>query len=75
MITQDLDFSDLRQFKPGTHCGILLIRMSAPGRNALLSQVLKIFKNEAVESWHRCFVVVTDNKIRVKTPLPPFEDV
>jgi predicted nuclease of predicted toxin-antitoxin system len=27
LITQDLDFSDLRQFAPGTHCGILLARL------------------------------------------------
>ena len=26
LVTQDLDFSDLRQFLPGTHCGILLLR-------------------------------------------------
>jgi predicted nuclease of predicted toxin-antitoxin system len=25
LITQDLDFSDMRTFKPGTHSGILLI--------------------------------------------------
>ncbi|MGA1988201.1 MAG: DUF5615 family PIN-like protein [Candidatus Sulfotelmatobacter sp.] len=25
LITQDLDFSDLRRFAPGTHCGILLV--------------------------------------------------
>jgi predicted nuclease of predicted toxin-antitoxin system len=27
LITQDLDFSDVRQFAPGTHPGILLVRI------------------------------------------------
>src|SRR5450759_4521488 len=27
LITQDLDFSDMRQFAPGTHFGILLVRL------------------------------------------------
>lgn len=27
LITQDLDFSDLRHFKPGTHPGIVLVRL------------------------------------------------
>ena len=26
LITQDLDFSDTRQFAPGTHAGLLLVR-------------------------------------------------
>jgi len=29
LITQDLDFSDIRQFKPGTHPGLLLVRLEA----------------------------------------------
>jgi predicted nuclease of predicted toxin-antitoxin system len=32
LITQDLDFSDARQFAPGTHHGILLVRMHSPSR-------------------------------------------
>ncbi|MGZ8203400.1 MAG: DUF5615 family PIN-like protein [Burkholderiales bacterium] len=39
LITQDLDFSDVRQFKPGTHPGLLLVRLREPGANALLSRV------------------------------------
>jgi predicted nuclease of predicted toxin-antitoxin system len=27
LVTQDLDFSDARKFAPGTHCGILLVRI------------------------------------------------
>ena len=34
LITQDLDFSDMRQFRPGTHAGLLLVRLREPGANA-----------------------------------------
>jgi predicted nuclease of predicted toxin-antitoxin system len=34
LITQDLDFSDSRQFTPGTHSGILLVRLREPGAQA-----------------------------------------
>ena len=67
-ITQDLDFSDIRQFRPGTHDGILLLRLRVPGRTVIASRLLSIFQNEDVESWQRCFVVVTDRKIRVVRP-------
>ena len=68
LITQDLDFSDTRRFSPGSHYGILLVRLRDPGRNALLNRVQDIFQTEAVENWQRCFVVVTDRKLRVRSP-------
>ena len=35
LITQDLDFSDIRKFSPGTHHGLMLVRLRVPGRVAL----------------------------------------
>ncbi|MBL9188049.1 MAG: DUF5615 family PIN-like protein [Opitutaceae bacterium] len=67
LITQDLDFSDVRQFCPGTHAGLLLVRLNVPGRLALLQRIDALFATESVEQWQRCFVVVTDHKIRVRT--------
>ena len=68
LITQDLDFSDIRRFRPGTHHGILLVRLRTPGRAALMARLSSIFQTENVESWSRCFVVATDRKIRVVRP-------
>ena len=68
LITQDLDFSDVRKFAPGTHEGILLVRLRDPGRNALFARITKIFETEKVEKWSRCFVVITDRKIRIRHP-------
>jgi predicted nuclease of predicted toxin-antitoxin system len=31
LITQDLDFSDIRKYQPGLHHGILLVRLRQPG--------------------------------------------
>jgi Domain of unknown function (DUF5615) len=35
LITQDLDFSDARKYAPGTHHGLLLVRLPQPGRASL----------------------------------------
>lgn len=67
-ITQDLNFADIRRFLPGSHRGLLLVRLRDPGRNALVQRVRALFQTEAVESWQGCFVVVTDHKIRVRHP-------
>ena len=68
LITQDLDFSDVRQFRPGLHHGIILVRLRVPGRLALARRLEQVFGNEEVESWSRCFVVVSDVKVRVRRP-------
>ena len=69
LVTQDLDFSDIRRFEPGTHKGILVVRLRDPGRQALTERLLAIFQTEDVEAWSGCFVVATEHKIRVRRPL------
>jgi predicted nuclease of predicted toxin-antitoxin system len=66
LVTQDLDFSDVRDYEPGTHFGILVVRLSNPSRRALIKRIRAVFHDEAIESWQRCFVVVTDRKIRIR---------
>ena len=70
LITQDLDFSDTRKFHPGTHHGIVLIRLQSPSRRNLIIRTTELFEAENVSGWGGCFVVVTERKIRVKRPGP-----
>lgn len=66
LITQDLDFSDTRLYAPGTHAGLLLVRLREPGANALVKAMRSVASE--ISGWERCFVVLTDNKIRVRRP-------
>lgn len=66
LVTQDLDFSDTRRFAPGTHPGILLLRLHNPGAGALVAAIDAIAGEFA--GWTGCFVVATENKLRVKRP-------
>lgn len=66
LITQDLDFSDIRRFAPGTHAGLLLLRLREPGAQALVAAVAAIAGD--ITDWQGCFVVATENKLRVKRP-------
>jgi predicted nuclease of predicted toxin-antitoxin system len=68
LITQDLDFADLRRFAPGSHHGILLLRLRAPSRMSLSTRALEIFQSEDVACWAGCFAVATESKIRVLKP-------
>jgi len=68
LITQDLDFSDSRRFTLGTHHGVVLVRLHSPSRLRLVERLGEVFQGEAVSEWAGCFVVVTDQKIRVRRP-------
>lgn len=68
LITQDLDFSDIRRFQPGTHHGILLLRLASPGRMALHERILYLARLADFANWSRCFVVATEHKVRVIPP-------
>ena len=69
LITQDLDFSGVRQYTPGTRAGLLLVRLARPARDALVARVAVLFATEAVELWRGCLVVATDHKVRIKRPV------
>jgi predicted nuclease of predicted toxin-antitoxin system len=68
LITQDLDFSDLRQFAPGSHYGILLVRLRSPNRRDLIERIGELFRKENVSDWAGCFLIATERKIRVLKP-------
>jgi len=68
LITQDLDFSDSRKYLPGTHSGLLLVRLREPGAVAITASVMEALTTVSIESLAGCFAVLTDNKLRVKRP-------
>lgn len=66
LVTQDMDFSDLRRFAFGRHEGVMLVRLREPGRAALLDRLSAVFATEDTGSWKGAFVIVTDSKTRVR---------
>jgi predicted nuclease of predicted toxin-antitoxin system len=68
LLTQDLDFSDVRQFQPGSHYGLLLVRLPELGQLALNRRIIEAFRREEVESWSGSFVVLSDHKLRILRP-------
>jgi len=68
LITQDIRFGDARMFTPGQHAGFVLVRLATPGLRSLIAKLRSAFAAEDVESWHGCFVVISDSKLRVRRP-------
>jgi predicted nuclease of predicted toxin-antitoxin system len=68
LITSDIDFSDIRRYVPGTHQGLLLLRLKKEGKNHILSYLRQLISEFDLNDWIGCVVVATDHKIRVRRP-------
>ena len=66
LITTDLDFSDVRRYRPGTHHGILLIRLSQEGQSTVARFIEWLFENYDPTKWKEALVVATNHKIRIR---------
>ena len=67
-VTQDLDFSDRGKFAPGTHCGLLLVRLPDAEQWRIGDYVTAWLSSPDAASWSGCFVVATPTKVRVTRP-------
>jgi predicted nuclease of predicted toxin-antitoxin system len=67
-ITLDLDFSDVRRFKPGTHPGILLIRPRGKGRGAVARVVRRVLAEHGLEPLVGCLAVADESRTRIRRP-------
>jgi predicted nuclease of predicted toxin-antitoxin system len=68
LVTQDLDFSDVRRFQPGMHEGILLVRLPDHEQWRIGDFLVAWLSSPDARSWRRCFVVATPTKVRVLRP-------
>ena len=67
-ITQDLDFSDVRRFAPGTHHGVMLVRLPEEEQPRMPDYLALWFSTGDWASWAGAFVVATPHKLRVSQP-------
>lgn len=66
LVTQDLDFSDIRRLELGSHHGVLLVRLPDHEQPRLAEYLAAWF--QAAEDREGCFVVATPSKVRVRRP-------
>jgi hypothetical protein len=67
-ITLDVGFGDLRVYPPGTHAGILLVRLSRQGPKAVTAAVQRVLMHLRPVEMEGCLIVVDDWRTRVRRP-------
>ena len=70
LVTQDLDFSDARRFSPGSHHGVVIVRLPDSEQWRIGDYLAAWFSASEAQSWSRCLVVATPTKVRVRRPPP-----
>ena len=67
-ITLDLDFSNVRQFVPGSHPGILLLRPASRSRDAALAVLTRVLSEVSLPSLSGCLAVADERRTRIRRP-------
>ena len=67
-ITLDTDFSDIRKFPPGSHPGILILRLINQSRESIKSVLVKIIKECPIETLKGCLTVADESHTRIRRP-------
>jgi len=66
LVTTDLDFSDVRKYIPGSHQGILLLRLTREGQNAMHAVIQWIVEHYEMAAWKGALVVASEHKLRIR---------
>ena len=67
-ITLDVDFADIRRYKPGSHPGILLLRPRNRSSAAVLYVLERVLKERPLEDLSGCLAVADENHTRLRRP-------
>lgn len=68
LITADKGFADTRLFPPGSHFGVVLLRMPRESRAGYLSLVRQLLQTVKLDAYAGAVLVVTPGGVRVNKP-------
>ncbi len=69
LLTLDVEFGDLRKYKPGTHPGIILFRPRSLGALTVARFIEEFIRQTDLDSLAGCVVIVDPMRVRVRRPL------
>lgn len=67
-VTLDLDFSDVRRYKPGTHPGILLVRARNSSAAAVTEVLARVVAERSLGDLSGCLAVADHSFTRIRRP-------
>lgn len=68
LVTFDLGFGDPRAYPPGSHRGVILLRLRDQQPDNVVSVLQRLAENHDLDELVGCVVVVTERLIRIRWP-------
>ena len=68
VITLDRGFGDIRQYPPGTHGGIVVLRLRSDGADAVRDAVESLLNHHDLADLIGAITVVHDDTLRIRRP-------
>ncbi|MCB9435357.1 MAG: DUF5615 family PIN-like protein [Ardenticatenaceae bacterium] len=66
LLTADKGFADIRQFPPGSHAGVLLLRPDRDGIQPILELLKDVLASIKLQDIQRAVAVATPNGLRIR---------
>jgi predicted nuclease of predicted toxin-antitoxin system len=66
LLTLDTDFPDIRSYPPGSHSGIVVLRLAAQDKSSVLAVVARLIRTFQNRSPEGALWVVDESKIRIR---------
>lgn len=66
LVTEDLDFSDIRAYPPAEHPGILVLRLASPDRNAVRRAIGTFLAQLDPDDLPGKLVIIDADRIRIR---------
>jgi len=66
IVTEDLDFADLRRFPPNEHAGIVVFRLRRPGLNAAVEATELLLRQINVDELPGKLIIVESGRFRLR---------
>ncbi len=66
LATFDLDFSDLRRYPPGSHPGIIILRLRSQDIQSCVTAFRKLFSQISEEDIYQNLVIVEESRVRIR---------
>jgi predicted nuclease of predicted toxin-antitoxin system len=68
LLTLDLDFSDIARFAPGSHPGIMVIRVPEPRPSLVTAALTGLLARHSLDDLAGCTVIAQLGGVRVRRP-------
>jgi predicted nuclease of predicted toxin-antitoxin system len=66
LLTLDTDFSDIRSYPPGSHSGIVVLRLAAQDKRSVLAVVSRLIRTFQTQSPDGALWIVDERRIRIR---------